>query len=72
MASHFVSLARGIQGEKSSDFTTGTAATTDQFEFRVLDGVTPKNVEVINALNAFKLFFMNAQQVKAAGFDVSS
>lgn len=71
MASHYVSLARGIEGFKYSDFTTGTSATTDQFEFRVLDGVTPKKVEVQKALDAFKRFFDNAQQVTTAGFDVS-
>lgn len=71
MASHFVSLKRGIEGTKYSDFTTGTAATTDQFEFRVLDGVTPTKVEVLKALDAFERFFENAQQVVAAGFDVS-
>jgi hypothetical protein len=38
----------------------------------VLDGTRPKNVEVTKALDAFKRFFENAQQVKAAGFDVAS
>lgn len=71
MASHYVSLARGIEGEKYSDFTTGTSATTDLFEFRVLDGVTPKKVEVEKALDAFKRFFQNQQQVVTAAFDVS-
>lgn len=71
MASHFVSLKRGIEGSAYSDFTTGTSATTDQFEFRVLDGVTPTRVEVIKALEAFERFFSNPQQVSAAGFDVT-
>jgi hypothetical protein len=71
MASHFVSIKRGIEGSQYSDFTTGTAATTDQFEFRVLDGVTPKKVEVLKALEAFERFFENAQQVTTAGFDVA-
>jgi threonine dehydratase len=56
MASHFVSLARGVEGSKYNDFTTGTSATTDQFEFRVLDGVTPTKVEVLKALEAFERF----------------
>jgi hypothetical protein len=73
MADHFVAVARGVEGSKYSDFTTGTSSSAgSQFEFRVLDGVTPKNVEVIKALDAIKHFFENPQQVKAAGFDVAS
>ena len=73
MASHYVSLARGIEGEAYSDFTAGTSTSaTDLFEFRVLDGVTPtKKVEVLKALKAFERFFENAQQVSATGFDVA-
>lgn len=69
MASHYVSLARGVEGTKYSDFTTGTSATTDLFEFRVLDGVTPTKVEVLKALEAFERFFENAQQA-GSGFDI--
>jgi len=73
MADHFVAIARGAEGSKYSDFTVGTSsASTALFEFRVLDGVTPKNVEVIKALEAIERFFENPQQVKAAGFDVAS
>lgn len=73
MASHYVSLARGIEGTKISDFTTGTSSSaSDLFEFRVLDGVTPKSVEITKALDAIERFFRNAQQVSAAGFDVAS
>jgi hypothetical protein len=73
MASHYVSMARGVEGSKYSDFTTGTSSTAgDLFELRILDGVTPKNVEVIKFLEAVERFFENAQQVKAAGFDVAS
>jgi hypothetical protein len=72
MASHFVSIARGVEGMKYSDFTTGTASTAgDLFEFRVLDGVTPKKVEVLKALEAIERFFESQQQVVTAGFDVS-
>jgi hypothetical protein len=71
MASHYVSLARGIEGSKYSDFTTGTSSTaTDLFEVRVLDGVTPTKVEVLKAMEAFERFFENAQQVTTAGFDI--
>jgi len=71
MADHFVAVARGVEGEKYSDFTVGTSsASTALFEFRVLDGVTPTKVEVRKALKAFERFFDNAQQVKASGFDI--
>jgi hypothetical protein len=71
MASHYVSLKRGVEGTKYSDFTTGTSATTDQFEFRVLDGVTPTRVECIKALEAFERYFSNPQLVGNASFDVT-
>lgn len=72
MASHYVSLTRGTEGSAYADFTTGTSsASTDLFEFRVLDGVTPTRVEVIKALEAFERFFENPQQVSAAAFDVT-
>jgi hypothetical protein len=71
MASHYISLARGEEGMKASDFTTGTSsAATDLFEFRVLDGVTPTKVEVHKAIEAFERFFQNAGQVATAGFDI--
>lgn len=71
MADHFVSLARGVEGTKYSDFTTGTSSSaTDLFELRILDGVTPTKVEVLKALEAFERFFENQQQVVTAGFDV--
>jgi hypothetical protein len=72
MADHYVSIDRGVEGEKYSDFTTGTSDTvTILFSFRIHDGVTPKKVEVHKALNSFKRFFVNAQQVSASGFDVA-
>lgn len=71
MADHFVAVARGVQGTKYSDFTVGTSsASTALFEMRVLDGVTPTKMEVQIAIEAFERFFENAQQVKAAGFDI--
>jgi hypothetical protein len=70
MPSHYVSLTRGLDGSKMSDFTTGTSsAATDLFEFRVLDGVTPTKVEVEKALDGFKRYFQNAQQ-GGVGFDI--
>ena len=71
MADHYVSIDRGVEGEKYSDFVTGTADTLALlFSFRIHDGVTPTKVEVNKALLAFERFFENAQQVSAAGFDV--
>lgn len=73
MPDHFVSLARGVQGFKYSDFTTGIASNaTALFEIRISDGVVPKpsKTEVLVALEAFERFFENAQQVAASGFDV--
>lgn len=72
MASHYVSLNRGIEGTKASDFTTGTSsAATDKIELRVLDGASLTKLDVVKALDAFERFFEDAKQVTAAGFDVS-
>ena len=72
MADHFVAITRGTEGSAYVDFTTGTSsASTALFEFRVLDGVTPKKVEVLKALKAFERFFENQQQVVTAGFDIA-
>jgi hypothetical protein len=71
MADHYVRLARGVEGEKYSDFNTGTSSiTTYLFEFRIHDGVTPTKVEVNKALKAFERFFENAQQA-GSGFDIA-
>jgi hypothetical protein len=76
MADHFVSITRGIEGTKYSDFTVGTASSGSVFvELRVGDAstvpTTPTRVEILKALKAFQRFFENAQQVKPAGFVVS-
>ena len=72
MADHFVSIKRGVTGEKYSDFTTGTSSTAaDQYELRVLDGAGSSKKDVILALEAFIRFFENRQQVGPAGFDVT-
>ena len=71
MADRFVAIARGVEGEKYSDFTVGTSsASTALFELRILDGVTPTKVEVRKALKAFERFFADQKLVVAAGFDV--
>lgn len=72
MADHYVSLNRGVEGFKYSDFTTGTSSTAgDAIELRVLDGASLTKKDVKVALEALERFFENAQQVSAAGFDVS-
>ncbi len=72
MSSHYVSLPRGVEGTRYSDFTVGTSSTAGNlFEFRVLDGVTPQKVEVLKALKAFERFFENAQELVSTGFDVA-
>lgn len=72
MADHYVSIARGVDGFKASDLTTGTSTNaTALFEFRVLDGVTPKKTEVKKALKAIERFFDDPKRATAAGFDVA-
>jgi hypothetical protein len=72
MASHYVSLNRGVEGSKYSDFTTGTSsAATDKIELRVLDGASLTRLDVQKALDGFERYFQNTQQAKADGFDVS-
>jgi hypothetical protein len=72
MASHFVSLNRGVSGEKYSDFTTGTATVAgDGIELRVLDGASLTKKDVVIALQGFIRFIENAQQVTTAGLDVA-
>jgi len=75
MASHYISLSRGLEGIKIGDFTIGAASTdSNVFEFRILDGVTPKRVEVIKALEAFERYFELAQPsldgFAAKGFEI--
>ena len=76
MADHFLSLTRGIEGTKYSDYTTGTSSSGSVFvELRVGDAstvpTTPTRVEILKALEAFERFFENPQQVSAAGFVVT-
>jgi hypothetical protein len=70
MASHFVSLNRGEEGMDYNDFATGAASSGDNIELRLDDAAGYTKVDVIKALDAFKRFFENAQQVGASGFVV--
>ena len=68
MADHFVSINRGVAGEKYSDFTTGAASTAgNDIELRVADGASLTLKDIQLALEAFERFFANAQQTLAAG-----
>ena len=73
MADHYVALNDGVEGFEYSDFITGTASTVgvNQVELRVQDGTNLTKKDVVNILDAFERFFLNAQQVSAAGFQVS-
>jgi len=72
MADHFVSINRGKDGFKDTDFTFGTSsAATDKIELRVLDGAGLTRKDVLLALEAFERLFNNGPRVGAAGFDVA-
>jgi hypothetical protein len=73
MSDHYVALNDGVEGFLYSDFLTGTANTVgvNQVELRVQDGTNLSKKDIKNLLKAFERFFENAQQVKAAGFQVS-
>jgi hypothetical protein len=72
MSSHFVSLNRGQEGSQYSDFVSGTSSSANVgIELRLDDGANFTKLDVIKALDSFKRFFENAQEVSAAGFAVS-
>lgn len=73
MADHYVALNDGVEGFKYSDFITGTASTagTNQVELRVQDGTNLTKKDIVNILDAFERFILNAQQCSAAGFQIS-
>jgi hypothetical protein len=71
MASHFVSLTRGLEGEQFSDFTTGTSTSAQVFELRLDDASAYRRVEIIKQLDAFKRFFENPALYNTAGFITS-
>lgn len=60
MASHYLSINRGVQGVADSDFTYGTSsASTDDIELRTLDGSGLTVKDVILALEAFERFLLS-------------
>jgi hypothetical protein len=71
MASHFVSLNRGLEGELYSDFTTGVATSGQVVELRLDDASNFTRVDIQKALDAFERFFQNPQQWATAGFVVN-
>lgn len=61
MSNHFVSINRGKEGVKPSDFTTGTASTAgDDIELRVADAASLTRLDVRKALEAFQRFYAEA------------
>lgn len=61
MASHYLSINRGVPGAKDTDFTYGTASTaTDDFEFRILDGKGSNIKDTLLALEAFQRFLVQS------------
>jgi hypothetical protein len=73
MADHYIALDDGEEGFLATDFTIGVANTVGvhQVELRVQDGTNLSKKDIHLMLKAFARFFENAQQVKAAGFQVS-
>jgi hypothetical protein len=71
MASHFVSLNRGVDGSLYSDYTTGAVSSGQVVEIRLDDasGFTPRDMRI--ALDAFERFFTNPQQWAPAGFIIN-
>ncbi len=71
MASHFVSLTRGLEGFQFNDFTTGTSTSGAVFEFRLDDASGYRRVDLIKQFDALKRFFENPALYNTAGFVVS-
>jgi hypothetical protein len=70
MASHFVSLSRGVEGEKYVDFVTGAASSGEAngIEVRIDDAATLTRTDVEKIMLAMTRFFENPQQFVTAGF----
>lgn len=71
MASHFVSLTRGLEGFQFNDFTTGAASSGAVFEFRLDDASGYRRIDIVKQLDALKRFFENPNQFVPAGFIVA-
>lgn len=71
MASHYLSINKGVDGNSPSDFTTGTSSSGQTFEFRYDDTLPVRAVEIHTALKRFDEYFQNAQQVLAANFPIN-
>ena len=68
MADHFVGFSRGIEGTKSSDFTTGTSTTGGlSMELRITDSAV-RRIDVIKFLEAMERFMTDQKLTTAAGF----
>ena len=60
MSDHFISINRGKDGFKLSDFTTGASSTAgDDIELRIADGASLTRKDVVIALEAFERFMEN-------------
>ena len=72
MASHFVGFARGIEGTKYVDFTTGAATNAaNMIEVRIDDASNFRATDVEKAMLSLRKFFQNAQLWSAAGFVIA-
>jgi hypothetical protein len=71
MASHFVALNRGLEGELYSDYITGVAATANVIELRIDDAGGFRPADVQKMILAFERFFQNPQLWATAGFVIN-
>jgi hypothetical protein len=71
MASHFVSISRGIDGNTQSDFTTGIASSGQVFELRIDDASGARPTDIKLMLKSFERFFENPAYWNPAGFVVN-
>jgi hypothetical protein len=72
MASHFVGLARGVDGGNAADYLTGAATNAAAtVEVRIDDGALYRLAELTWQLDRIKDFLVNAQQRVAAGVIVN-